>query len=351
MQSDLHFLCIMTRNTTRQIIRNAFKYIIPLCISIGLCYLLFTGVDFDQMIAQIAGQGSRLSWILLTLTIAVFSHIFRAMRWGIQLKALGIDTPLSTLIDSIFGTYAVNLVLPRLGEVWRTGFISQRQKAPFTQVFGSMVAERCIDTITVLTLTLVTFLLASDKIIAFVSQYPTAYNFMVTVISSPWTWILAATMCVAVWFIFSHFTHIKIISKLKNIFAGLWQGFAAIAIMKGKVKWLLLTILIWGCYFTQLYIAFHAFDFTTAALDSHGIIIVLVCFVLSSIAMGIPSNGGIGPWQVAVMFGLSMYGLTNTTETLAFANFVLGTQTLLLILLGLYTFAHITLTKKIVPIK
>ena len=45
------------------------------------------------------------------------------------------------------------------------------------------------------------------------------------------------------------------------------------------------------------------------------------------------------------MFGLSMYGLTDTTETLAFATLVLGTQTLLRIVLGVYAFVHISLTK------
>ena len=337
----------MTTKKRSNIIGKAFKYIIPLLISVGLCYLLFTSVDFEQMMQQISRQGNRLWWIALTLAISVFSHIFRAMRWNIQLKALNINASLPTLIDSIFGTYAVNLVLPRLGEVWRTGFIAQRQKAPFSEVFGSMIAERCADTITVLSLTLITFLLAGDNILAFISQYPDAYNFIISVITSPWTWGMIIGVCIILWIVFSRFPNNHLIAKMKNLFSGLWQGFAAIGKMKGKAKWLILTSLIWGCYYTQLYVAFHAFDITAQVLDNYGFIVVLVCFVLSSIAMGIPSNGGIGPWQIAVMFGLSMYGLTNPTETLAFANFVLGTQTLLLIILGLYAFIHISLTRRV----
>jgi len=337
----------MTTKKRSNIIGKAFKYIIPLLISIGLCYLLFTGVDFEQMMQQISRQGNRLWWIALTLAISVFSHIFRAMRWNIQLKALNINASLPTLIDSIFGTYAVNLVLPRLGEVWRTGFIAQRQKAPFSEVFGSMIAERCADTITVLSLTLITFLLAGDNILAFISQYPDAYNFIISVVTSPWAWSVIVAGCIFIWIVVKHMPNNPFITKVKNLFGGLWQGFAAIGKMKSKAKWLILTALIWGCYYTQLYVAFHAFDITTQVFDNYGFIVVLVCFVLSSIAMGIPSNGGIGPWQIAVMFGLSMYGLTNTIETLAFANFVLGTQTLLLIILGLYAFIHISLTRRV----
>ena len=115
--------------------------------------------------------------------------------------------------------------------------------------------------------------------------------------------------------------------------------------MKGKVKWVILTFALWGCYFVQLYVAFFAFAETAQVIGAHGIIAALVCFVLSSIAMGIPSNGGIGPWQIAVMFGLSMYGVSQV-PALAFANLVLGTQTILIILLGLYAFVAITLERR-----
>lgn len=80
------------------------------------------------------------------------------MRWRIQLDALDIRVPLPPLVWSIFGTYAVNLLAPRLGELWRTGYIAKRQDAKFTTVFGSMVCDRLADTATVLLLTLVTFL-------------------------------------------------------------------------------------------------------------------------------------------------------------------------------------------------
>ena len=63
--------------------------------------------------------------------------------------------------------------------------------------------------------------------------------------------------------------------------------------------------------------------------------------------MGVPANGGIGPWQWAVMIAITdVYGIMNRTDALAFANVVLGTQTILMILLGLYTFIAIALDKR-----
>ncbi len=82
----------------------------------------------------------------------------------------------------------------------------------------------------------------------------------------------------------------------------------------------------------------------------YGTIAVMVCFVFSSISMGVPSNGGIGPWQWAIIFGLSLYsaGIPELTKSYAtsFANLVMGSQTLLLIILGLITFIAIAIDKR-----
>lgn len=55
------------------------KYGVPLIITVGLCYLLLTGVDVNEMAAIIKAH-CNYWWILLALVISVFSHIFRAMR-------------------------------------------------------------------------------------------------------------------------------------------------------------------------------------------------------------------------------------------------------------------------------
>lgn len=326
-------------------LKKILQYGVPLVISIGLCYLLFTGIDFDEMIATIRNE-CNFWWIGLALFISIFSHVFRAMRWRIQLRALNINPPLMPLVYSIFGTYAVNLVFPRLGEVWRTTYIAQRQNASFTAIFGSMVADRLADTVTVLLITLSAFLLATNALTQYLAQNTALYNKLLALIASPWLWIIVVAMVAIVWWLFTKKRNNKFIAKIIGFAQGLWTGFAAIAKMKGKGQWLLLTVAIWGCYFTQLFVAFFAFKETTAVIENHGVVAVLVCFALSSIAMGVPSNGGIGPWQWSVIFGLSIYGMAIDGISVAFANLVLGSQTCLLIILGIITFTAIALEKR-----
>lgn len=352
----------MTRNTETptkggekpSALSYLLRYGLPLVITVGLCWLLFHNINFSEMM-DIIRHNCDFRWIGLALFISVFSHVFRAARWQIQLRALGIKASLWELTLSIFGTYAVNLVFPRLGEVWRTGYIAAEEKAPFTTVFGSMVADRLADTIIVGLLTAATFLLAGPQLMQYLSQNPEAYNSLIELVSSPLLWVGLIFLILFVWFLFVKFPEHKLVVKAKEIWKGLWEGFAVIVRMPGKGRWLLLTVAVWGCYFLQLYVAFFSFPLTAEVVSLHGILAVLVCFVLSSISMGVPSNGGIGPWQWAIIFGLSLYssdipGLTREYAT-SFANLVMGMQTLLLIVLGIFTFTVISIRKKRQPSK
>lgn len=343
------YFCKMKQSVVKTALSYFMKYGVPLIITVGLCYLLLTGVDVNEMSAIIRDY-CNYWWIVLALVISVFSHVFRAMRWSIQLKALGIKVPLFVLTLSIFGTYAVNLVLPRLGELWRTTYIAQRQKAPFTEVFGSMVAERLADTVTVALLTATTFVLAGSVLGDYLAQNSGLFEKVIALMSSPWLWTGVVFVVAGVVALFCLLPDNKLIKKIKEFSKGLWAGFAVIATMPEKGRWLLFTLCIWGCYFMQLFVAFFAFPAAAQVVHDYGALAVLVCFVLSSIAMGVPSNGGLGPWQYAIVWGLGIYASAipelSYTYRVSFANLVMGSQTLLLIVLGIFTFVCIAVGKR-----
>ncbi|MBD5203110.1 MAG: flippase-like domain-containing protein [Bacteroidales bacterium] len=335
-----------SRSKGSRVLGYLLKYGVPLIITVGLCYLLFHDIDFYAMLDTIR-RDCDFRWIGAALAVSILSHVLRGARWRIQLRALGIEASLWELTLSIFGTYAVNLVFPRLGEVWRTGYVAERRHAPFATVFGSMVADRLADTITVLLITGFTFLLAGAQLLSYLGQNPEAYDTALTLVSSPWLWLTIIIVLVMPAFILVRYPEAKAVVKIRAVWQRLWDGFAVIVKMPGKGRWLLLTAGVWGCYFFQLYLAFFSFPVTAQVVTEHGVTAVLVCFVLSSISMAVPSNGGIGPWQWAVIFGLSLYPVAGLTQEYAttFANLVMGTQTLLLILLGIFTFTAIALQR------
>ena len=322
------------------------KYGIPLAIGVGLMYFLYKNVDIHSMIGTLKTDVNYW-WFVPVAVVSILSHVFRALRWQLQLHAIDVKPSFSAVLNSIFGTYAVNLAFPRLGEVWRCGYIANRQKASVTQVMGSMVADRLTDTITVLLLTMVTFMLAQSAFGQFFDAYPQMKENFLSVASDARIWIGAAVCIIALGWLLVMKTENKVIKKIQLMARNLWEGFYAITKMEGKWWFLLYTLLIWGCYFLQLYLASKAFTFTSGL----SVLAVLVMFVLSSIGMGVPTNGGLGSWHVAIIFGLSLYGVgvfspsNFDPRASAFAMLVWGLQTVLLIVLGIYAFTSMAIDR------
>lgn len=326
----------------KNIAKKALQWLLPFALTILLVWYMFRKVDFAEML-RILREGVSYGWILLAMGISILSHMARAARWRLQLSAVGIRPPFMALCCSIFGCYALNLLFPRLGEVWRCQYIASRQKAPFTTVFGSMVADRLSDTLSVLLLLLLALALANSAILSFMDKYSIGRG-IVALLSNPRLWLggfAALAIILAAMYIWRD---TRPVARIRKWLAELWQGFAAVASMPGRGKFLLLTASIWGCYFLQLYVAFFAFPFTAELCKSpelgFGLIPCLVAFVMSSIGMAIPSNGGLGPWNIAVMFGLAIYGINDAQGT-AFSMLVWSAQTVMLILLGLFTIAYV----------
>ena len=146
---------------------------------------------------------------------------------------------------------------------------------------------------------------------------------------------------------------------MRHILKGIWEGFAAIARMDGKGLWLLLTAALWSCYFLQLYFAFFAFPMTRQILADNGIIVAVICYMLTTISMAIPSNGGIGPYQTAMLFGLQLFAPAAVasgadpaarqafiTAGAAFGNTVIAAQTILFIVSGIIVFILMAVDKR-----
>ena len=336
----------INQKNVKKAISYLIKYGIPFAIGVGLMYFLYKNVDVNSMIETLKTDVNYW-WFLAVAVVSIFSHVFRALRWRLQLNAINVKPSFSAVLNSIFGTYVVNLAFPRLGEVWRCGYIANRQKASVTQVMGSMVADRLTDTITVLLLTLVTFLLAQGAFGKFMDTYPEMKEKFIGIASDIRVWVGTAAAIAAIGWLLVMKTENKIIKKIQLMARNLWEGFAAITRMEGKWWFLLLTLLIWGCYFLQMYLACKAFSFTSGL----SVLAVLVVFVLSSIGMGVPTNGGLGAWHVATIFGLSLYGVGKFTpgnfdpQATAFAMLVWGFQTLLLIVLGIYAFTSMAIDR------
>ena len=357
-------------NSALNLLTTLLRWLLPVALTVLLVWWLFSKVSFSDMVA-IVRDGCNYWWILLAMTLSILSHVVRAARYRLQLNSLGIKAPFMAICCSIFGTYALNLIFPRLGELWRCTYIQRvgRQTAPlkkevstseseceeqqerkpkFTTVFGSMLADRLADSASVLVLILLTFIVATPAISAFLDKYPVGRG-VLDLVGNPLLWSAIVAVAFIAFAMLRIFSKSKFVVRLKEWVGQLWQGFADVARMPRKGMFLLLTAAIWGCYYIQLYVAFFAFPFTadlcTQASLAYGLQPCLVAFVLGSIGMAVPSNGGLGPWNIAVMFGLAVYGVSEAQGT-AFSVIQWGGQTVMLTILGIFTLFYIFKTAK-----
>lgn len=317
------------------------SYIIPPLITVGLCYVLYSDIDSGNVFARLGDWNFALMALFLALNVVAM--LLRALRWRLQLRAIGVSPSFADMVRAIFGCYGLNILLPRLGELWRSAYIARGAKKPFSEVFGSMIADRVSDTIVVGLIGLSSFGIASSAMLAF-ARKSTAFAGLGSMLTS-WVALIALIAVVAV-ALFVIFAKNRFAARIRGFIAKTWTGFAVVFKMPGRTRWLFLTAGIWVSYIASMYVSMLAFAPTAQLLADHGFACALLTFVFGSLSMAVPSNGGIGPWQIAVMMSLcGIYGMTQE-PALSFATINLAMTTLLTVVLGIWTFISIALKKR-----
>lgn len=338
----------------KKVIKDIVRVALTMACSVLLVVWMFKKVDFHSVMQIITGGEVHYGWLIAVVPVVILSHVIRGYRWGIQLKAAGLGhIPGLTLACSIFGAYALNLVIPYSGEAWRIIWMAKRRNAPISTVLGTDIGDRGSDAVVVMTLLLVATIVGHPYIMAFLHHYPIG-NKILALISNPALWISAVAVIGIAIGIMIYFKNSKWVTSLLTSLKRMWNGFRVLFTMKGRGLYLVLTLGIWICYYMETYLAFFAFPFTRALITEHGMALgllpALISFVFSSMSMLIPSNGGLGPWNLAVMFALSLFGISDTDGT-AFSMLLWTTTSLTLVALGLFTVAYILLSRKPRPTK
>ncbi len=327
---------------SREKLGKALRAGASLALSALLVGWLLHKVDF-KTVEGIIHRGFDFRWIAAMMVVNTLSHMIRGVRWGIQLRAAGVArmTPTAECV-SIFGAYALNLVLPWLGEAWRCVYVARRQKAKLTTVIGTDFGDRISDAVVIGLLIALSLILVRPALMRFIDHYALGAR-LYEALSSPVLWWSVAGLAVAAAVAFYALRHSR---REEAFMAGVrrtWLGFKVIFTMPGRGLFVVYTFAIWVCYFLQYYLCLFAFPFTekliTAPGMCHGLLPGLVMFVFGSCSMGVPSNGGLGPWNIAVMFALSLYGLSDA-DGAAFSLVVWTFQNIAQVAAGLFAAAY-----------
>lgn len=324
----------------KSILRSLIKIFLPLAFGCLLLWYLYSKMDVSQ-IWRVVREGVRYDIILFSLLFGLGANIVRGLRWGLLIESLGERFKMSNVIYAVLGNYAVNLVLPRVGEVWRCGMITKYDKIPFSKLLGTLLIDRVSDTIMVGSITLLIVIFNFDFFTSFFAKNPALLEGFQSMFDSIWIYVIAVILVGGIWFVFTYMSNFTLVKKAKSMLLNVWAGMKSVWVMKRKMLFVLETLLIWGGYFCYFYITFYAFDFTRDL----GIGVGLIAFTMSSIGVAVPVQGGIGPWHFMVIATLVCFGV-NENDAAAFALVVHTVQTVWTGLVGLFGVVALPLTNK-----
>lgn len=331
----------------RNALMKVLKVIVPLAISVILIWWLLKKVDISQIETALR-EHVDFKYIAMMMALTVVSHMIRGIRWGIQLRAAGLPRiPVMAESCSIFGAYALNLVFPYLGEAWRCVYISDREKVKLSTVVGTDIGDRISDLIVILMLVGLTVVVARPAMLSFLHTIDPKAS--LAGLDDPHALIIAAVVILLLALVWYFGRNTKTESNIRQSAARIYRGFAVLFHMQGTGLYIVLTLGIWICYFFQTYFCIFAFPYTRELVTEPGMYFgalpALVVFVFGSCSMAIPSNGGLGPWNIAVVLGLTLYGIDSADAT-AWSLVYWGWQTVAQIAAGLFAAFYIARERK-----
>lgn len=325
----------------KKIANNIWKVALSLILGGAILYWMYRGLDFKQ-VEDVLLHKMSWTWMLLSFPFGISAQVFRGWRWKQSLEPLGEKARSSISIYSIFLSYALSLVIPRAGEFARCGVLKKWDDVSFPKALGTVVTERAIDSLLVLLITALVFVMQIPVFLNFFEKTGTSMDSLLSQFTA--TGYIVTAICGIAVLILAHYLlkRLAIYNKVKATLGGLWQGIISLKGVRNVPLYIALTLGIWLSYFFHYYLTFQCFEAT-----SHlNLMCGLVTFIVGSIAVIVPTPNGAGPWHFAVKTMLILYGI-QANDALFFVLIVHSVQTLLVVLLGIYAWIALAFTGKV----
>lgn len=142
----------------KKTINNILKVGWSLLLGGAILYWMYRGFDFQQ-VKDILLHKMNWTWMLLSFPFGILAQTFRGWRWKQTLDPIGEHPRSSVSVNSIFMSYALSLLVPRIGEFARCGVLKRWEGISFPKSLGTVVTERIIDSLVVLLIAGCVFLL------------------------------------------------------------------------------------------------------------------------------------------------------------------------------------------------
>ena len=300
-------------------LKSYIKILLPISIGIFCIFFSFRNIGFTVFTKYF--YEINYLWVFVGIFLGALSHISRSYRWKYLIEPLGYKLGFINSVLAVFSAYLINYTIPRAGDVARATMISKYEKIPLDKTLGTIVAERAVDVICILTIIatglIFEFNRISEKLISLIE------NTEISVV------IIYVGVIILILFVSNRVLRkSKYYKSILNFFSGIIEGLTIIFKMEKRVPFILHSIFIWLMYILMFWATSMAF------FELHDVAFYqfMISFTLAAISIML-SNGGIGIYPLAVEESLGWYGVQSTTG-LAFGWVSWLSQTMMVVIFG-----------------
>lgn len=314
----------------KKALKSFIKIGIPLVLGVLLVlwsYFKFTTQQLEEIKSHFIQADYR--FIAIGMILALLSHLSRAWRWNYMLQPLGYQPRFIHNIIAIGTGYAMNILIPRSGELSRAVILNRTDNIPVNKSLGTIIAERVIDFVLLLAITISSIVIAGPEIGSFFEK---GMNDAFAKADSKKIILYLVVLVLILIVVGIVIKKVNLGHQLKGFYNGVKEGIATIWTMKKKWPYLLHTALIWSLYLLMFYVSLLALpNAVFLPLES-----VLIAFVAGSFAVAF-TNGGFGAYPYLIAQVLLIYGLPETEGT-SIGWILWLSQTILVLFYGLVSF-------------
>ena len=311
------------------------SYILFLGLAAILLYLSFREVKWSDFVEGL--RKADYHWILLSMLFGALSFWVRSMRWRLLIRGSGYQVSKRGAFDAVNVAYITNFAFPRAGEVARCGVLAKTAGIPFETLLGTVVLERAFDTLCLVMITVLVISLQWSVFGLFMEQQ--LWHPFVTAIHGKVIYLLLIIIAFLLLVLIIVFRkRIQKFSMAAGLFRGLKSGFS----MRQKAPFFGYTLVLWMLFWATCWCTIRAFP-----IAAHlNLLDALFLMVVGSFGWVVPVQGGIGAYHFVVSLALaSVYGISQT-PSLVFATISHESQTVTMVLFGLFSLVRVGMAKK-----
>jgi uncharacterized protein (TIRG00374 family) len=303
--------------------KKIITQLLMILLAAGVFVAIGYRIDWQQTANAV--KNANINWLIGATLTMLYAHYLRGWRWNMLTEPAGYPLNKIRAFYTVMIGYLVNVATSRGGEFVRCAMASKSEKAPVPTLVGSVVTERIIDLLVLISLCLLCLAIQFQEFYGFFNQYiiqPAIENYILLM-------LLLSMGVIGLWILKKRQSVQKNPSEEPSLFAKFSAGLQSVLHLKQPLLFILSSYGIWIGYWLSTFCTLQSLEITSHLTVANALGVV----IFSSLGVIVPIPGGAGVWGT-VSYGLTLiYGIAEAQAN-TYGIFTVAFSNLLMIVFG-----------------